>query len=245
MIYQEFQPHPFWQSFVASYWLASGEGTSASRIYPDGCVDLIFHGTGSERLRVSGMMTYYRDVAFNGKTELIGIRLKPAGLSFLQELPMAELKNISSRLSEVSTWPTGEWNERLWGIEAVQDKIHWIEAYLLPQLFHSRRKEDQLITSVCQDIESRYTNIDIGALTRQYYVSLRQLERRFKSFVGVSMKEYQRIFRFTQTLSDIRENSSKSLLQIAFDHGYTDHAHLTREVQRMTGRNPSVLRELQ
>mgnify|MGYP001801875907 CR=1 FL=1 len=115
----------------------------------------------------------------------------------------------------------------------------------MPQLFHARKREDRLITSVCHDLESQYTKVDIGALARQYYLSLRQLERRFKSVVGVSMKEYQRIFRFTHTLADIRKNPSKSLLQIAFDHGYTDHAHLTREVRRMTGRNPSMLREIQ
>lgn len=245
MIYQEFQPQPFWQTYVASYWLASGEATTASRIYPDGCVDLIFHGIGSENIRVSGMMTHYRDVAFNGKIELLGIRLKPSGLSLLQGLPMAELKNVSSCLSGISKWPIGEWKQALWAIHAIEHKIHWIETYLLPLLFHGRRKVDPLITYVCQDLESRYTSVDIAALARQYYLSLRQLERRFKGYVGVSMKEYQRIFRFTKALSDIQCYPSRSLLQIAFDHGYTDHAHLNREVQRMTGSNPSMLREIE
>lgn len=245
MTYQEFHPHPFWQTYVASYWLAHGEATTASRIYPDGCVDLIFHGIGSERLRVSGMMTHYRDVVFNGKIELLGIRLKPAGLSLLQDFPMAELKNSFSCLSQFSKWPIGEWNQKLWDIHAMEHKIHWIETYLLPLLFHGRKKKDPLITSVCKDLESRYTSVDIVALSRQYYLSLRQLERRFKEFMGVSMKEYQRIFRFTNTLLDIQDNPRRSLLQIAFDHGYTDHAHLTREVRRMTGRSPSMLREME
>ncbi len=242
MIYQEFQPHPFWRSFVASYWVASGESTAASRIFPDGYVDLIFHGTARESIRVSGMMTHYRDVAFTGSIDLIGIRLKPSGLSLLQGLPMAALKNISSCLSEISRWPIEEWNQILWAFPSVRDRIHWIECHLLPQLFHGRKKVDPLITPICQYIESRYTKVDISAIAGQYYLSLRQLERRFKEVVGVSMKEYHRILRFTHVLAAIQEKKQRSLLQIAYDHGYTDHAHLTREILRMTGRNPSQLR---
>lgn len=244
MIYQEFQPHPFWQSYIASYWLASGEANAASRVYPDGFVDLIFHGTANETPRVSGMMTHYRDVVFNRRIDLVGIRFKSSGLSLLEGLPMPDLKNISSCLSEISTWPIEEWNQKLWAIPLIEDKINWIECYLLPQLLHGRKKVDQLITAVCEEIDSRYTKVDIGALARQYYLSLRQLERRFKGAVGVNMKEYHRIVRFTNALSDIQGKSQRSLLQIAYDHGYSDHAHLTREVLRMTGKNPSDLRQV-
>lgn len=244
MVYREFQPHPFWQSYIASYWFASGEVNGTSRVYPDGYVDLIFHGTSSETPRVSGMMTHYRDVVFNRRIDLVGIRFKPSGLSLLEGLPMSDLKNISSCLSEISTWPIEKWNQKLWAIPWLEDKIHWIEHHLLPELFHGRKKVDQLITAVCKEIDSRYTEVDIGALARQYYLSLRQLERRFKGAVGVNMKEYHRIVRFTNALSDIEGKPQRSLLQIAYDHGFSDHAHLTREVLRMTGKNPSDLRQV-
>ncbi len=243
MIYQEFQPHPFWQSYVASYWLARGKATYLSRIYPDGYVDLIFHRRGSETIWVSGMMTSYREVVLEGAVELLGIRLTPKGLGLLESLPMAELKNLSLGLAEMSKWPVEEWNDKFWSLSAIADKISWIESDLLPGLLHRREKPDLLITAVCHDLATQYVGIDIGSLAKEYYLSLRQLERRFKGVLGVSMKEYQRILRFTNALSDIRGKSEKSLLQIAYEHGYSDHAHLTREVLRMTGRNPSVLRE--
>lgn len=242
MIYREIQPDPFWRPYVAAYWFAEGKSTATSRIYPDGFVDLIFHRMGSESIRVSGMMTSYREVVLEGEVELLGIRLKPEGLSLLQGLPMADIKNLSLPLSEVSTWPVDEWNDKFWSFASMNSKLRWIEGDLLPKLLHRRKKQDLLITSVCHDLSTQYVGIDIASLARHYYLSLRQLERRFKDVVGVSMKEYHRILRFTNALLDIQEKPQSSLLQIAYDHGYSDHAHLTREVLRMTGKNPSQLR---
>ncbi|MBX2874089.1 MAG: helix-turn-helix transcriptional regulator [Saprospiraceae bacterium] len=242
MIYQEFQPHPHWQAFVSTYWYACGEECGSSRIYPDGYVDLIFHMPGPALISVSGMMTAFRDVALVGRMEFLGIRLKPSAVSLLKDIPVGALRNLSLSLSEVSAWPVREWNEKLWTIPDLKGRIHWIERDLLPELLQDRSKPAPLIPAICRYLSAHYTHVDISALAKQHYISLRQLERRFKSCMGVSMKEYQRVLRFSNALLDIHQLPQMSLLQIAFNHGYTDHAHLTREVQRMTGRNPSALR---
>lgn len=247
MQYKEYQPHPYWQAYVDTYWYAKGSEVGISRIYPDGYLDLIFDLKGSglasaERIRISGMMTSYRDVILDSETEVLGIRLKPSSLSLLQTIPVGQLKNASICLNEITHLPIGEWSERLLAAPGTGEKIHWIEQYLLPRLIGPFEEEDWLISTVCQQIAQQCVQIDISALARQYFISLRQLERRFKGKVGISMKEYQRVQRFSKALDEIRRLPEKSLLHIAFDNGYTDHAHLTREVSRMTGNNPSALR---
>ena len=81
----------------------------------------------------------------------------------------------------------------------------------------------------------------MGKIAKNHYISLRQLERRFKTIVGVTMKEYHSIIRFNKAKDNIMENPNLSLLNIAFDNGYFDHSHLAKEVNKMSGLNPSEL----
>jgi len=247
MQYKEYQPHPYWQAYVDSYWYAKGDEVGISRIYPDGYLDIIFDLKRSslasiDRIRISGMMTSFRDVELDCEMEVLGIRFKPSSLSLLQAIPVGQLKNVSIYLNEITNFPIAEWSERLFNAPAVVEKIHWIEHYLLPRLIGPFEEEDGLISAVCQQIRQQYVQVDISSLAKQYFISLRQLERRFKGKIGISMKEYQRVQRFSNALGEIRQLPEKSLLHIAFDNGYADHAHLTREVFRMTGSNPSALR---
>ncbi|TWV97499.1 helix-turn-helix domain-containing protein [Chitinophaga pinensis] len=67
------------------------------------------------------------------------------------------------------------------------------------------------------------------------HITTRQLERNFQRHIGVSPKEFTNIVRFRCALSQIKHNKQEgSLLSIALDCGYYDHAHLTNEIKRYT-----------
>lgn len=71
---------------------------------------------------------------------------------------------------------------------------------------------------------------------------MRQLERCFKKHIGITPKEFANIIRFQFAFSKIKHNEQrKSLLDIAFDTGYYDHAHLSNAIKRYTGLAPSQL----
>ncbi len=44
------------------------------------------------------------------------------------------------------------------------------------------------------------------------------------------------------TAKAISTNKNQSLLQIAFDGGYYDHAHMTHNFKQIAGANPSTFR---
>ena len=82
----------------------------------------------------------------------------------------------------------------------------------------------------------------MNKLSKQNFTSVRQLERNFKKFIGLSPKEYANIIRFQYALGLIKNSEKKrSLLEIAFECGYYDHSHLTNEIKRNTGLAPSQL----
>ncbi|RYG06168.1 MAG: AraC family transcriptional regulator [Chitinophagaceae bacterium] len=96
--------------------------------------------------------------------------------------------------------------------------------------------------SFSRDIHSGNGQITIHELSKRNFTTVRQLERNFKRFVGVTPKEYSNIIRFQNALALIKNpDESRSFFDIAFECGYYDHSHLTSEIKRNTGLLPSQL----
>ncbi len=248
MFYQEFLPSTSLQSYVDSYWIAKCDfnGTK-SKILPDGCMDVIFDfGNQSsnsfvENARVSGMMTAYRFVVSQQIATTIGIRFKPGQLCRLTKFPFGEIKNGTVPASEVLPNISQDFYDKLNHQDNQFDRIKWIDEYLVMQFSDSSDRRSSDMHSVCEAIENNFRALDLVQIAEQHHVSLRQLERKFKVSVGVTMKEFHAIVRFRKTLETITNQSQGSLMLAAFDHGYYDHAHLTKEFNKMAGINPSQL----
>ncbi|WP_370576657.1 helix-turn-helix domain-containing protein [Pedobacter sp. AK013] len=110
--------------------------------------------------------------------------------------------------------------------------------------FFSQRiksKNNQL-QSVINDIHSTNGQTSIYDLSKRNFTTIRQLERSFKKYIGLSPKEYSNIIRFQNALNIIKNSDkNRSLLDIAFECGYYDHSHLSNEIKRNTGLSPSLL----
>ncbi len=82
--------------------------------------------------------------------------------------------------------------------------------------------------------------VTVDSLAKKNHTTPRQLERNFQRYIGISPKEFANIIRFRFALSKIKHRrQDESLLSIAADCGYYDHAHLTNEIKRYTGLTPS------
>jgi AraC-like DNA-binding protein len=66
--------------------------------------------------------------------------------------------------------------------------------------------------------------------------------RRFNAAVGYGTKMFQSVLRFHRRLA-INKNAPRNLARLSAHAGYADQAHMTREVQRFSGRPPTVLLE--
>ena len=68
--------------------------------------------------------------------------------------------------------------------------------------------------------------------------SNRQIERQFKTWLGITPKHLQRIFRVKQAIEYLRLSSPTDLAQMSLDMGFSDQAHMTREFQRIARTTP-------
>ena len=70
-------------------------------------------------------------------------------------------------------------------------------------------------------------------------LSTRQLRRLFDAHVGVGPKTFQRVLRFQRFVQE--SDRGVPLARAAADAGYSDQAHMSREVLRMSGLTPVQL----
>ncbi len=249
MKYQEYTPTNTLENIIDSYWLIKDLNQfEHQRVLPDGCSDLIFNlgkATSSipkETIVISGMMTTFLDISLDNDSELLGIRFKPGQLSKLTSHPLFEIKNKTIEASELIPSLDIEKLEELESQKSLKNRLKYIEHIIYQIINNNKKPNDPLITSVTDFILHSSESVNIEKLAKRFNISLRQLERKFKHNVGVTMKEFTRITRFNQTKKNISDNPDQSLLHIAFDFGYYDHSHLTNEFRHFSGQIPSDFR---
>ena len=96
-------------------------------------------------------------------------------------------------------------------------------------------------------IEAATTRIDscdgdmtVAELARTVGLGLRTLQQRFIAQVGVTAKEYARIRRLHALVRTL-DAGDLGIADAAARHGYTDQAHATHELTRLTGATPAAL----
>lgn len=72
----------------------------------------------------------------------------------------------------------------------------------------------------------------------------RTLRRRFAQSVGVTPKRYARLVRLGALIAAADRSASPDWAELALRHGYTDQAHMSQEMLRLTGLAPSRLHRL-
>lgn len=242
MEYKEIKPCKELEPFIHSFWeLKGGEHDRQwERNYPDGCAGLVLNlgdacitDNGSVSMEfgktyVVGAMTSFKDSFIDSNTHLLGVCLKPATFSnFYNYAPQDALTDNTIEFEKAHAFSI--------------DKILNDPANYLNQFFTDRIKiKNSQLQSVIQDIHNSKGQLSILGLSKKNCMTTRQLERNFKTHIGISPKEYSNIIRFQNALTIIKNtDQNRSLLDIAFECGFYDHSHLANEIKRNTGLTPS------
>lgn len=246
-MYRQYKPHPLLEPYIDAYWsVTSATGSAAvGRILPDGCVDIICNlgdaaisdvNTPQEQLLASekaylvGTMTRYADSCQPGMTRMIGIRFRPAAFNSFYRLPLQDTADECIEFGQ----------ELIPLLQTAGDHfVPALDQYLLARVTHASRDMLPLIDT----IRRHQGVIRISDLARTHFLTPRQLERQFLKHTGVTPKAFANIIRYQAVHRHIRNNPGSSLLQIAFDHGYYDHSHLTNDIRKYTGKVPSIIME--
>jgi len=242
MIYEQFDPHLTLMPYIDAYWIANGESVEGNteRILPDGCIDIILNAgedcqtegstflLESKKSYLVGTMTRHKENVMHAGTNLIGIRFRPAGFSAFYDYQA--IYRITDETVEFDQKLSPDLN-----ITVTHFK-NYLDNFFLKILAAPRRSIAPLVT----DIQHHRGKISVNALADKYFTTVRQLQRQFDQYLGISPKEFINLVRYQSALEKIRNNTSnKSLAEIAFETGYYDHSHLTNEIKKYTGSAPA------
>jgi AraC-like DNA-binding protein len=200
---------------VACLWVRDAEPEARRRrIVPDACVDVVWTGA---RLVVAGPATGPVLADVPAGQPAFGVRFRIGAAGAALGLPASELLDRTVPLADV------------WGAAAA----HVEEAALAGGV-------RALAAAILARVEDE-PDIAVRAAAAGVRVGLgeRQLRRRFADAVGYGPKTLDRVLRFQRFLALARTGAP--LAQLAFEAGYADQAHLTRECTRLSGLPPAAL----
>jgi AraC-like DNA-binding protein len=205
-------------------------------VFPDGCVDiLLINGTPT----VIGPWTGPFVSALAPGTEVVGARLHPGAAPALLGLPAPELLNCDLPLREVWSAEKTAPFARVADEVDLSAKLAAMEAAMLGCVANAKPSDAAVNAGVRWIAQHPHGRME--ELSAWLGLSARQIQRRFTTAVGYGPKLFQSVLRFQRLLHlAARAGDGCSLANVAADAEYADQAHMSREVQRFSGKPPGA-----
>jgi AraC-like DNA-binding protein len=210
---------------------------SLTAVVPDGCVDIMW--IDGELIVAGPDMAVAHSTLMPGST-VIGVRFRPGAASRWLGLPMSEI--VGGRVALRHFWGTraSEIAQRIGDAPSTAERIRAIEAALSP-LAPGIEPPPPDIGFAFNALKTESAGTGMTVILDRLDVSPRTLRRRCQEAFGYGPKTLDRILRFQRFLNLARRSAEPRLAGLAFEAGYSDQAHLTREVRRLSGLSPATV----
>lgn len=178
-----------------------------------------------------------------GRNKIVMVFIHPCGLHQLFGIDMSLLTNTSMPLSELLG--DEQCNILIGKISGAADNGKIIQ--VLNDLFLSQLPPVEIAPKFRNALEYIHQNkgkVSIKEIEANCYITSRSLERYFKEYVGLSPKEYVKIFRFKCLVNFINQNPDITWSTLCEQNGYYDQSHLTRYFTRYLKIKPTELVQL-
>ena len=251
MPFHRFAPDKQLEPLIESYWLVSDDDTMPrlQKIVPDGFTEIIFHLGDPYRIRLynewemqtesllAGQIRKHFFLENTGRSDIVGIKLKPTALNHLFGLDMHKFTDKVVDLSSVLGPYFFETGKRLQETKDSSEKVSFLNIHFKNLLSENPFRESAADRAV-DIIFSKHGMLPVSAISGAVGIGERQLENLFKKYIGLSPKFYARIIRFSYIFTLVQENK-QNWSGIAYDASFFDQSHFIRNFKDFTGENPS------
>ncbi|PJZ61118.1 hypothetical protein CH376_14770 [Leptospira adleri] len=185
---------------------------------------------------ITGVLTNSRTFFSEEGVDSFLIQIPPQELATFLKAPLKEITGQSVCLEDLfSRQSISDFKDDC--IEEREKNFHsgwaWNRFYIN---LKKRKESNPYIENVLSKMKNSEGKISISSLCRESGISQSRMERDFRTYIGVSPKEYSDLIRFRKSLS--AKNRSKNLTELAYSSGYYDQAHFIREFKKRTGKTP-------
>lgn len=220
------------------------------RLFSDGNPGIVFHlkeavmqnAQNYEKLPRSfiyGQINQFKDVVSDGKLGMLVVVLQPYGIYSLLGIGAAELNNCIVDMADIFGMKAAILENQIMTARSATDKIKIIERFFLSRA-KGNSGPDPLFKEALQEIYNSRGAISIEDILKRTPITERQLERKFRQYIGTSPKKYADIIRFQYFLKLLQHQSSEGKISdIVYESGYYDQSHLNGFFKKITGITPN------
>jgi AraC-like DNA-binding protein len=248
--FQLIPPGPALRPFVRCYWAFTRAapliGLREEYMHPTGGYGIVFNFGDPVQLSgqkvtapvfLDGTNTASSKMGFQGKVEQIGVSFwVGGGYSFLG-VPLEVVRDIPLALAELDRAGMDSLYGRLCEAPNLQTRIALLEAWLLDRLRQGRERHP-IVPETLAALRAVQGQVAIPTLADRFYISQRQLERLYKTQVGISPKQYAGLLRVEAARLALKHLQTRSLTDLAVEYGFYDQAHFIREFSAVVGLTP-------
>jgi AraC-like DNA-binding protein len=244
--YEELAPPASLADAVDAFWrfTVTSSAPRHHRVLPDGCTDLIFHfrnvggraWLAAPELVAVGPMERFALVDLEPGAVSVGVRLKPGWALPVLGVSPRELCGLSVPVADCAPRLAGL-QRRLEDCRSPDGLLSLLQRTVVERLAsvpHKPRAAEAL-----RWLQASGGQVRLSTLARELGHSERTLHRQVLDEAGVPPKLLARVLRFQRALPLLRSGAAPSA--VALDCGYSDQAHLTREVREFAGVTPTAL----
>ena len=249
------QPPPRLAPFVRYFWVLECDlkagSTYTYRSMADGCAELVFHynakfsqitgdGATNESFAAGlhAQSQRFRRFTVEKSFGVFGVCLYPFAIPRFFSLPASDLSNRLPDIENLLGSDGKELEEKMM-LAANNFERAKIVSVSLEKRLDKNVKELSPITSAVRQIIDGGQAMNVEQTARDYSLSTRQFERKFKEFSGFGPKLFSRIARFHSAVSRYDETDKRqSLTGIGYDCGYYDQSHFINDFREFSGFSP-------
>lgn len=222
------------------------DSTSQIKVFADRYPHLVFQHN-------DGRSAFYRDGQALPSTFISGIKTKPytcdvhnthsaTNITFyphaIKTLFGIDTYELNDELPEIQNFAPKYLSDQLLNTESHSQRILILTDFLIKKL--ADVKSEDLLANESLRLVSIHDENTLALLSKHFKVSERQLERRFKSTIGFSPKQFLRATRFEKALRLIGENKFENLSDIAYHLNFTDQSHFIKDFKEFSGFTPKA-----
>ncbi len=250
MLHQEFEPPEELRDTIKCFWYNRrdvGETQAGFEVQPDGYAEIIFHfGSACSILHngslqplpspfMMGLLNQPVHFYAKNRLEIIAIRCFPWTVFDLLGLPSGKggvrifehpIARLQSTLDKLIH--TGRIDEALAGV-----KQYFLDA-------RSGIAANSMLFKAGFAMRAANGTMPVSQVAAAAHATVRTLERNFKQSSGYTVKYVSALIRFEQVRNQLWLYPDTNIAGLAYELGYTDQSHLSREFKRYSGTTPAA-----
>ena len=209
----------------------------AISVVPDGCVDLVWQDGA---LHVAGPDLTAATPVMRPGTTIVGVRFQPGAAKNWLGLPMSEIVGLQVDLADLWGGRAREISHRIGDESTANERSDILQTELVRLRADNEApaRDAAAVFNLLQHDPAAEPCNKLSIILDRLDTSPRTLRRRCHEHFGYGPKTLDRILRFQRLLALAIRSPNTRLAGMAYEVGYADQAHMSREIRELVGLSP-------